>query len=150
LSSIELRPATPDDYEFAYRVHRAAMRASVELTYGWDEEWQERYFRVHFDAARRQIIRHNGVDVGVFSVEHRVDTVFLSLIAILPEYQCRGIGTTLIRRLQRRANEDGVPLTLRVLQVNRARELYGRLGFVLTGETDTHYQMKWPADSAEE
>ena len=150
MKGIELRPATPDDYQFAYRVHRAAMRASVELTYGWDEEWQERYFQEHFDPAERQIIRYGGKDVGVLSVEERKDSLFLALIAILPEYHGRRIGTTLIRRLQRRANEDGVPLTLRVLKVNRARDLYEQLGFVVTGETDTHYQMKWPADSAEE
>lgn len=150
MSSIDLRPATPEDYEFAYRVHRAAMRESVEKTYGWDEPWQEAYFRERFDAARRQIIRYDEVDVGVFSVEDRGDSLFLALIAILPEYQHRGIGTTLIRQLQRRAKEDHVPLTLRVLKVNRARELYERLGFVVTGETDTHYQMRWSAHRAEE
>lgn len=126
------------------------MRESVEQTYGWDEAWQEAYFREHFDAARRQIIRYNDVDVGVFSVEDRRDSLFLGLIAILPEYQDRGIGTTLIRRLQRRAKEEGVPVTLRVLKVNRARVLYEHLGFVLTGETDTHHQMRWSADSGEE
>jgi ribosomal protein S18 acetylase RimI-like enzyme len=146
LPDVDLRPATAEDYEFAYRVHRAALRESVEQTYGWDEAWQEAYFREHFDAARRQIIRCDDVAVGVFSVEDRGDSLFLGLIAILPEYQGRGIGTTLVRRLQRRAEEEGVPVTLQVLKVNRARELYERLGFVLTGETDTHYQMRWSAD----
>jgi ribosomal protein S18 acetylase RimI-like enzyme len=150
LSSIELRPATPDDYEFAYRVHCAAMRPSVEETYGWDEAWQEGYFRERFDPSRWQIIRYREVDVGVFAVEDGGDSLFLALIAILPEYQHRGIGTALICRLQRSAKEDDVPLTLRVLKVNRARELYERLGFVVTGETDTHYQMRWSAHRAEE
>jgi ribosomal protein S18 acetylase RimI-like enzyme len=149
LPDIDLRRATSDDYAFAYRVHRAAMRESVEQTYGWDETWQENYFRDHFDPAERRIIRYGRIDVGVFSVEDREDSLFLRLIAILPEYQHRGIGTNLIRRLQRRAKEDGVPVTLQVLKVNRARELYERLGFVLTGETDTHYQMKWPTDTAD-
>jgi len=148
LSNINLRPATPDDYEFAYRVHRAAMREAVEQTYGWDEAWQARYFREHFDPAKRQIIRCDGVDVGVLSVEEREDSLFLALVAILPEYQGRGIGTTLIRRLQRRAKAGSVPVTLQVLKINRARALYERLGFVLTGETETHYQMRWSDDDA--
>lgn len=123
------------------------MRPSVEEIYGWDEAWQEHYFQEHFDLAKRQIIRYGGVDVGVFSVEEQEDSLFLALIALLPQYQCRGIGTTLIRRLQRRAKEDGVPVTLQVLRVNRARALYERLGFVLTGETETHYRMRWSANS---
>jgi ribosomal protein S18 acetylase RimI-like enzyme len=126
------------------------MRASVEATYGWDEAWQTRYFRERFDPARRHVIRYDGVDVGVLSVEEREDGLFLASIAILPEYQRRGIGTTLIRRLQQRASQSGLPLTLQVLKVNQARELYKRLGFVCTGETDTHYQMRWSAGAAQE
>jgi ribosomal protein S18 acetylase RimI-like enzyme len=145
-AAIDLRPATLEDDQFAYHVHRAAMRPSVEEIYGWDEAWQEHYFQEHFDPAKRQIIRYGGVDVGVFSVEEREDSLFLALIALLPQYQCRGIGTTLIRGLQQRARDSGLPVTLRVLKANRARELYERLGFVLAGETKTHHQMRWVAE----
>ncbi len=122
------------------------MRPSVERTYGWDEPWQEQYFREHFDPAKQQIIRYDGTDDGVLSVEEREDSLFLALIAILPGYQRRGIGTILVRRLQERAGERGLAVALRVLKTNRARELYERLGFAPTGETDTHYKMRWPAD----
>ena len=146
MAPIDLRPATPDDCAFAYRVHCAAMRPSVEETYGWDESWQAQTFQQRFDPAKRQIIRYDGADVGVLSVEERDDSLFVALIAILPAYQRRGIGTSLIRRLQEEASERGLAVTLRVLKVNRARELYERLGFSLVGETDTHYQMRWQAD----
>jgi ribosomal protein S18 acetylase RimI-like enzyme len=67
----------------------------------------------------------------------------------LPAYQGRGIGTTLIRRLQQRARKEGVPVTLQVFKVNPARALYERLGFKVTGETDTHCRMKWSSVSNE-
>ncbi len=143
MATVELRPATSSDYEFAWRVHCAAMRYSVEQIYGWDEDFQARYFRIHFDPAKQEIIRYGEIDVGVFSVEEREESLFIALIAILPAYQRRGIGTTLICRLQQKARRHGVPVTLRVIKSNRARELYERLGFVLMGETDTHYQMRW-------
>ena len=143
MSTLELRPATKDDYAFAFRVHCAAMKPSVEPIYGWDEDFQARYYRLHFDPARRKIIRCGGVDVGVLSVERRKDSIFLATITILPRYQRRGIGTALIRDLQQEARERGVPVTLRVLKSNQARQLYERLEFVLTGETETHYQMIW-------
>lgn len=143
MARIELRSATEDDYDFALHVHRAAMRPSVEPIYGWDDDFQARYFRLHFDPSQRDIIRCDGVDVGILSVEEREESLFLATIAILPQYQRRGIGTTLIRRLQQEAREGGVPVTLRVLRSNPARELYERLGFKLTGETETHYLMAW-------
>lgn len=143
MATIDLRPATEDDYGFACRVHCAAMRPAVERTFGWDDDFQARYFRLHFDPARWEIVRYDSVDVGVLSVEEREKSLFLAIIAILPQYQGRGLGTTLIQRLQEEARQRDVPVTLQVLKTNRARNLYERLGFVLTGETDTHYQMRW-------
>jgi ribosomal protein S18 acetylase RimI-like enzyme len=119
------------------------MRSSVEQIYGWDEDWQARYFREHLDPAERQIIRYDGADVGYISIEDQKTGFFLNSIAILPAYQGLGIGTTLIRRLQHKARTKGVPVTLQVLKGNPARALYERLGFNVTGETDTHHQMKW-------
>jgi GNAT superfamily N-acetyltransferase len=144
MATVDLRPATSHDYDFAFRVHCAAMRPSVEPAFGWDEAFQARYFRLHFDPAQHEIIRFEGGDVGIFSVEEQEESLFLALLAILPRYQKLGIGTTLIRSLQRKARERGLPVTLRVLRTNhRARALYERLGFALTGETDTHYHMAW-------
>jgi ribosomal protein S18 acetylase RimI-like enzyme len=119
------------------------MRPAVEQVFGWDEQVQIRHFRERFDPAARDVIRFGGVDVGVLSVKERGEDLFLKLIAILPEYHNRGIGTTLIRRLQRRAEDAGVPVILQVLKPNRARALYTRLGFQVTGQTETHYRMRW-------
>jgi ribosomal protein S18 acetylase RimI-like enzyme len=143
MSTIDLRPAYPDDYDFVLSVHSAAMRPSVERVYGWDEDWQVRYFQEHFDPAKLQIIGYRGTDIGYISIEERRERFFLGMIAILPAYQGCGIGTTLIRRLQQEARRKALPVTLQVLKGNRARGLYERLGFEVTGETDTHYQMKW-------
>jgi ribosomal protein S18 acetylase RimI-like enzyme len=143
MGSVELRPANPDDYNFVFRVHCAAMRPSVEQIYGWDEDWQARYFLEHFHPAERQIIRYCGTDVGYISIEEQETSFFLTSIAILPAHQGRGIGTILIRKLQQKARTKGVPVTLQVLKGNPARALYERLGFKVTGETDTHYLMRW-------
>ncbi|MGD2179346.1 MAG: GNAT family N-acetyltransferase [Anaerolineae bacterium] len=143
MATVDLRPAKPDDYDFVFSVHAAAMRRCVEQTYGWDEDWQAHYLREHFDPVERQIIRYDGTDVGYISIEEQKTSFFLNSIAILPAYQGLGIGTTLIRRLQQKARRKEVPVKLRVLKGNPARALYERLAFTVTGETDTHYRMKW-------
>jgi ribosomal protein S18 acetylase RimI-like enzyme len=146
MEPIDLRPATPDDYDFVFSVHCAAMRPSVEPIYGWDEDWQSSYLQEHFNPDERQIIRYGGADVGYISVAEQESRLLLQTIGILPEYQGRGIGTTLIRRLQRRARLRGVPLRLQVLKGNPARGLYERLGFKVFDATDTHYQLEWTAE----
>ena len=73
--------------------------------------------------------------------EVRLDRVFL-----LPECQNRGIGTRLVRDVLAEARAAGLPVRLRVFRVNPARRLYERLGFVATGETDTHALMERAAE----
>lgn len=148
-TGITLRPATNLDYDWLRRLHHATMRESVEHIWGWDEAEQDEYFRAHFDPSRLQIIVLEGQDVGAVEVERRPDAIVLANIQIVPESQNRGIGSALIRDLQRQAQSVGVPVTLQVNRVNRAREAYERLGFVQTGETETHYLMRWtPSHSA--
>ena len=41
----------------------------------------------------------------------------------------------------------GVPVELQVIKVNPARGLYERLGFVVAGESETHWEMHWEPPS---
>ena len=108
---------------------------------GGDEAWQQQHFYQHFDPSGCQVIVAEGHDVGVLSVVRHAEVVYLSNIAVLPIYQGRGIGTHLITALLDEAHRGGRRLALQVLKVNRARHLYARLGFTITGETATHYVM---------
>jgi ribosomal protein S18 acetylase RimI-like enzyme len=139
---IQLRETSQNDAEFLYRLHRVAMQAYVLQTWGqWDEVWQYRYFSENFDSSICQIIVVDKKDVGVISVLRRETDIFLRHIEVLPEYQRQGIGTQLILSLAVEASAKTLPLTLQVLKVNPAQELYERLGFLITSETDTHYLM---------
>ena len=69
--------------------------------------------------------------------------MFLSEIQLLPAYQGKGFGSNLVRELIDDARTKCLPLRLRVLKQNHARELYLRLGFVETSEIETHYYMEW-------
>jgi ribosomal protein S18 acetylase RimI-like enzyme len=135
------RPVGQADFDFLYWLHRAAMRAYVEETFGpWDEAWQQEYFRRHFDPANLQVIQWDGEDVGSLFLQDRTEELFIAGIEILPEYQQQGIGSQVIRGLLEQANRQSKPVALQVLKVNiRARNLYQRLGFGVTGENDTHY-----------
>jgi ribosomal protein S18 acetylase RimI-like enzyme len=64
-------------------------------------------------------------------------------LEVAPQFRRRRIGSSIITDLQRRAADRGIPVELQVLRVNPARGLYETLGFVISGETETHYQMVW-------
>ena len=139
---ILLRAASKSDLEFLYRLHQAAMHAYVVKTWGeWDEAWQHKYFAEHFDPDHCEIIVADFKDIGVISVIRAETEIFLKYVELFPEYQRQGIGTKLLQSLCAEAKRKALPLTLQVLKVNPARGLYERLGFLITGETGTHYRM---------
>ncbi len=141
--NVELRPVVLADYEFLRGLQEAAMRPHAEKTYGvWDADLQRERFKQRFDPAQMQVIVVDGVDAGMLQVEERTEEVFIPAIWLLPAYQGRGIGTRLLRGVIDAAAAQGKPVALRVLKGNMgARSLYQRLGFGVTGETDTHYIM---------
>ena len=142
MADVPLRPATLDDVDALYLIHRAVLGPYVEQTWGpWNENWQAEQFREQFDVSIRQVVEEHGRVIGFLDVIDEEGRTVLASIRIAPEFQRRGIGTSLIRGVLERAALRGVPVTLRVLRVNPARMLYERLGFEVVDASDTHFTM---------
>ena len=138
-----LRPAMAADYDFLYDLHRAALRDYIEAIWGWDEEWQAKYFADAFNPDQRRIIQVDGRDAGVLVVEERPSEIYLNLIELLPGFQGRGVGTAIINDLAADAHGRGLPMTLHVLKANTpARRLYERLGFQVVADEENRYGME--------
>ena len=147
---VDLRPASEHDRELLWLIQSQSMRPSVEATWGWDEAFQRLYFEEHYGDSPHQIIRIDGTDAGMLSFEIRPDHVFLRNIALLPQFQGRGIGTSVVREVMKQASRLGLPVRLQVLKVNPARRLYERLGFREVAETPTHFQMVFGRGAGEQ
>lgn len=134
-----LRGATDADYDFLYWLFVATMKDSISQLWGWEDARWSAFFREHFIADRYQIVVVDGRDVGALWVEDRPGEVYLDTIEIAPAYQGRGLGAALLHAVLADAHARGLPVTLQVNRVSRARRLYQRLGFTETGRTATHY-----------
>lgn len=141
MTAYTLRDAAVHDYEFLYNLHVATMKQYVEQTWGWDEARTANMFQERFHRSDYQIVVVDGRDIGAINREKREDTIYISNIEIIPEYQGRGIGTAITNSILAEARRDGLSVTLRVLKVNPARHWYERLGFIVTKENETHYYM---------
>lgn len=132
-STVSLRPADPSDAPFFYRVIAETMRDHVIATWGsWTEERVRAESVEDASSPNAHVIVVDGNVGGVMTVERHSDHIQLEQLYLLPQYQRRGIGTSLVRSLTAEASVVGVPLRLRVLAVNPARVFYETLGFVAT------------------
>ena len=141
-NAISIRTAKQEDLKFLFALHCSTMYDYIEATWGWEEGWQQNYFREHFQPENNQIIVLKGHDIGRVEVEYKKEAVHICNIQILPEYQNKGIGSFIILEIIGQAQRQRRPVTLQVLKVNPARQFYERLGFVVAGEDDAHFKMK--------
>jgi ribosomal protein S18 acetylase RimI-like enzyme len=141
---MKLRPATAADTPFLRRLHHRVYRDVVTRQFGsWDESAQDGWFEKGLGEAEFSVIEENGEPIGALALKDSSDRIELVELQILPEHQSRGLGSALLRGQIERAQTSGRLITLRVLLENRARALYERHGFVVSGRTDTHYLMEW-------
>lgn len=141
---IHLRPSTPEDVPFLRDLHHRAYRDVVSRQFGvWDEEAQNEWFETALAAAEFSVVECDGQRVGAVAVSVDVECLRLVELQILPEWQNRGLGSTVLEVQMEHARAGRRPIRLRVLRENRARALYERNGFVVIGQTDTHCLMEW-------
>ena len=139
----ELRRCKPEDKAFLYHLLQATLRPYVEQIGYWDERSQREQFERRFVPDWTRIIQVEGVDMGCLVLEKGDADWHLAEIQILPTFQNRGIGTTILMELMAQAAACNVALTLQVLKNNPARRLYERLGFEQTSRSYWHYHFRW-------
>ena len=140
-----LATATEQDLEFGRRVHHLAYREMVIRQFEeWDEVIADGFFERTWASHPHHIIHDDQNErCGYCAVDRNGTEIILREIAILPERQGIGIGTSVIQALIAEGDEEAIPVKLNVMQTNvRARLLYERLGFRKSGGSDTHFQMQ--------
>jgi RimJ/RimL family protein N-acetyltransferase len=161
MSSLELRlrPASTEDSEFLYRLY-AANRAEEVTAWGWIPEQQEHFlrfqaqaqshsYRTQFPHATDEIVELDGQPVGRFYLDRRAEEILIVDIAVLPEFQGRGVGTCLLRIPIAEAAGTGLQVWAHVLCSNtRMQSVVERLGFKRVGQNGPSYLYVWQGDNS--
>lgn len=81
--------------------------------------------------------------VARLRVVRRADYIEIAGLQVHPDWQSRGIGSTVITEILDEGQAAGVPVELDVAKDNPdAERLYSRLGFIRVGENDKDYRMR--------
>jgi ribosomal protein S18 acetylase RimI-like enzyme len=148
---MEIRQAVVDDIGFLVDVVLAATRDQGRLPAGFDEgkfrheygEWTRQELCEYGSGSTTYIVASDGEPVGRLRVVRSDEAIELAGIQLLPSFQNRGMGTAVVNGLKAEATERECPLDLDVERDNpRARALYERLGFAMTGETRSEFRMR--------
>lgn len=142
----KIRFATPDDHDLIYALKAESVRPYVEKIWGWDEDDQRRDFDGDFSHIEQfHVIEIDGSFVGF--VQYYFAYLYFEVVEIhlLPEFRGKGIGSDILRYLQKLCIAQDRKIRIGCFKENhRAKHLYQKLGFMQTGETDTHFILEYP------
>lgn len=113
-----------------------------QLASGIVESEEELSRKVLEDYECAEILVQGEERIGLLKICRKGPSWDLSQIQIVPGFQCRGIGTHLIRELVNEAQVAGATIRLKTLKSNPALQLYRRLGFVASAEKAHSVEMK--------
>ena len=110
----------------------------------WQFEMQRREYDARFPDAEYYVILIDNVPAGRMWIGADAEQIRLLYIAILPEFQNRGAGTILIRRLMDVAAAKKKYLRHMVFVLNNdAHRFYERLGFEVIEDLGAYKHMEW-------
>ena len=158
--SIALRPVSPADKEFLLSVYadtREQELSQVQWEEGqkeafvrWQFERQDEEYNQRYPNARYEMILVDGVPAGRIWIGVDDKQIRLLDIALLQQFQNRGVGTHLLRQLIAEANEAKKPLRHMVFMLNdNAFRFYERLGFVTIEDLGGYKHMEWRPDQSQ-
>jgi GNAT superfamily N-acetyltransferase len=153
-NKITLRPVTKEDDPFLFEVYgstRADELGQVEWAEGqqevfvrWQFDLQRREYDARFPDARYEVVLVDGQRAGRIWVGEDEEQIRLLDISLLPEFQKRGVGTLLLRRLIEEGGSASKPLRHMVFVLNNdAHRFYERLGFVVIEDLGAYKHMEY-------
>lgn len=149
------RAVTADDEPFLEELHAIVTAEQLEFdALGVDPEHRavitahqyaaySHFYRTTYTDAQDSIIEIDGERAGRLIIIDLPGEIRLSDIMVMPAFRRRGICTSVMREEVARGRAGGLIVTLHVERTNPALELYRREGFVVHGESATHYVMQW-------
>jgi ribosomal protein S18 acetylase RimI-like enzyme len=153
-ATLALRPVTAADDAFLLSVYDST-RADELAQAKWEEGQQAVFLKWQFDLQRREydtrfpdaeydVILIDDCPAGRIWIGRDDQQIRLLDIAILPEFQNRGAGTLLLRRLIDESKRAGKALRHMVFVLNNdAHRFYERLGFVVIEEFGAYKHMEF-------
>ena len=138
---LSFRQATAEDLDFAWFLYRELMKPLTEEVMTWHDINQRRGIERDIGGGDASIVLVGDLAAGWFSHRDEPAAVRLCQLYVMPAMQNRGIGSAIVRRLAAEAHARGKEVLLEVMKNNRARALYERLGFNVTGDTKYKFEM---------
>ncbi|MEQ1920902.1 MAG: GNAT family N-acetyltransferase [Pyrinomonadaceae bacterium] len=156
-TDITLRPAADGDHEFLLDVYQISREAELSMT-PWDDAQKRAFaahqlaaqtytYRVKYPNATHDVILWDGKPAGRLYVDRGIAQIAILDITILHEHRGQGIGTTIVRCLQKEAATTNSSVRIYLEHSNPSQKLFRKLGFEAVPDDGIDLRFEWKVDT---
>ena len=144
-SQLSFAPCTADDFETMLAMRLESMRESLERLGRYNPERSRERLGRSFYPELSEFILWEGERIGFYTFRPAADGFHLEHLYLLPPHQSHGIGSSVLSRLTKQADEAVMPIFLGALKESAANRFYQRHGFEKDTESEwDNYYVRLP------
>lgn len=151
---LALRPIQDKDQPILLKIYGSTRQEELKQVTVWSEEQkqafltqqfnaQHTYYQKNYVGADFYVIQQNNVPIGRLYIQEDFQEKEIRIIdiALLPNWQNKGLGKGILEDILQKATEINRPVTIHVESFNPAMNLYKKLGFKKISETNGVYHL---------
>jgi GNAT superfamily N-acetyltransferase len=157
MDRITLRAGAGEDESFLYELYASTRQAEMAVL-PWPPEAKDGFLRAQFEAQRNHyrsfypaadhsIVVIESALAGRLYLDRQASQILIVDLTLLPEFQGRGIGRSLVSSLQEEAASLGKTLTGHVGRWNPASAFWKRMGFDVADGDEMYCGISWSGPS---
>ena len=151
--SLRLRTFSEKDIDFLKKVYFSTRDEEMNQVVFWTTDIKKAFLTQQFDAqhdyyqknyvgAKFWVIENENKSIGRLYYDDNFEgNIRIIDISLLPEYQKKGFGTSLLKSILERGKAVEKNVTIHVESFNPAMALYKKLGFQKISETNGVYHL---------
>jgi len=146
---ISFRKVTNDDFAFLQKVYRSTREEELSQA-NMSEDDKSRFIEFQFNAQHKHYSQaYKGAEFNLILLDDKPagrlyvwrteSQIRIMDIALLPDFQGKGIGTKILQSIIQESEKSEKKLNIHVEYFNPALRLYERLGFKKMDDTGIYY-----------
>ena len=141
-----MKQAQHCDIDFLQKLRCSTMNEYLEkLGLPTDDNTSLKQIKHHFHASN--ILYIYDKPIGLFKYYEDEKTMHILDVEIMPEYQGKRIGESLLTTLQAQAKLGSKNIESNVLKSSPAKNFYEKLGFSVVSQNDNEFIMQYKSDT---
>jgi ribosomal protein S18 acetylase RimI-like enzyme len=143
MDRITFQKVTTCEYPSLFSIYKKYLYPAVEISFGWNEEYQTNRFISSYKKEWFEWVMFNGERLGFICTNQEEATAHIHLLIVFDKYQKKGVGSAVIKYYQQLYSDRVTKCRLSAFKsTQQVVDFYLSLGYKIVNEDKYFFDME--------